>query len=93
MATIGSTDGAGTFTLDTAVIGQIMKTDPGLIAAVDAAAAQVLPDAGPNAEVHYYTTDRHVAGITVPAIDQAKHGRLTKAAAVNGVPINHGRDQ
>lgn len=78
------------FVLDTAVVSQIMKTDPGLIAAVDAAAVQVLPDAGPNAKVHYYTTDRHVAGITVPAIDQAKHGHLTKALGINGVPIHGG---
>lgn len=87
MATIGSSDTAGTFTLDTAVIGQILKTDPGLIAAVNAAAAQVLLDAGPHAKIHYYTTDRHVAGITVPAIDQAKHGHLTKALGKNGVQM------
>jgi hypothetical protein len=90
MAVIGGADNAATFTLDTAVIGQIMKTDPGLIAAVDGAAAQVLPDAGPNATVHYYTTDRHVAGITVPAIDQAKHGHLTKALGINGAAMNGG---
>lgn len=90
MATIGNGGVDAAFTLDTAVIGQIMKTDPGLIAAVDAAAAQVLPDAGPNAQLHYYTTDRHVAGISVPAIDQAKHGHLTKALGINGVPLNQG---
>lgn len=76
--------------MDTKVVGLIMKTDPALIAAVDAAARSVLKDAGPNARIHDYTTDRHVAGITVPAIDQAKHGRLTKAVGINAGKVDHG---
>lgn len=90
MAIIGSSDTAGKFTLDKAAVGDIMKHDPGLIAAIDAAAAQLLPDAGPNATIDYYTTDRHVAGITVPAIDQAKHGHLTKALGINGKRLSGG---
>lgn len=85
---IGGVSVQGKFVLDKAVVGQIMKHDPGLAAAVDAAAAKVLPDAGPNATLHYYTTDRHVAGITVPAIDQAAHGHITKAMGIHGAPIS-----
>jgi hypothetical protein len=83
----------GKFVLDTKVIGDIAKHDPALSAAVDAAARSVLKDAGPNARIHTYTTDRHVAGITVPAIDQAKHGRLTKAVGINAGSVDHGGDR
>lgn len=79
----------GKFVMDTAVIGLIMKSDPGLIAAVDAVAESVLKDAGPNAHLHRYTTDRHVAGIMVPAIDQAKDGKLTKAVGINAGKVDH----
>lgn len=88
MPVIGSTDGGGKFVLDKAVVGDIMKHDPGLIAAVDAAAKPIARDAGPTARLHTYTTDRHVAGITVPAIDQAKHGRLTKAVGINAGTVD-----
>jgi hypothetical protein len=87
---LGSVTGGGKFVLDKAVVGDIMKHDPNLIAAVDAAARKVLPDAGPNAQVHYYTTDRHVAGISVPAIEQARDGRLTKAAGLHGARVTGG---
>lgn len=75
------------FVLDTAVVGQIMKSDPGLTAAVDAAAATVHTNAGVGASIHYYTTDRHVAGITVEAADQALHGKLTRAAGISAAGI------
>lgn len=75
------------FVLDTGVVGQIMKSDPGLVAAVDAAAASVLKNAGAGAKIHYYTTDRHVAGITVKAEDQAKHGKLTRAAGISAAEV------
>lgn len=75
------------FVLDTGVVGQIAKSDPGLVAAVDAAAASVLGNAGKGAKIHYYTTDRHVAGITVPAINQARDGQLTKAAGISAAEV------
>lgn len=75
------------FVLDTAVVGQIMKSDPGLTAAVDAAAASVLGNAGAGAKIHYYTTDRHVAGISVPAINQARDGQLTRAAGASAAEV------
>lgn len=75
------------FVLDTAVVGQIMKSDPGLCAAVDAAAEPIRRNAGVGASIHYYTTDRHVAGITVPAIEQAKNGKLTRAAGISAAEV------
>jgi hypothetical protein len=92
MADIGSVTAGGTFVMDTGAIGAIAKGDPGLMAAVDAAAAGVAAGAGPKAKVEYYTTDRHVAGVVVPAIEQAKHGRLTKALGINGGRLDHAAD-
>jgi hypothetical protein len=75
------------FVLDHAAIGQIMKSDPGLVAAVDAAAESVHRNAGIGASIHHYTTDRHVAGITVAAENQAKNGQLTRAAGISGAEV------
>jgi hypothetical protein len=86
------TDDQPQFVLDHAVIGQIAKFDPGLMAAVDAAAESVHSNAGVGASIHHYTTDRHVAGITVPAIDQAKHGKLTRAAGITAAEISQNND-
>jgi hypothetical protein len=84
----GSIAGAK-FKLDKAAVGQFAKTDPGLIAAVDKLAEQIrrevkLPRGERPAFIAHYTTDRHVAGIVVKAIHQAKHGALTKAAGIVG---------
>lgn len=75
------------FVLDTGVVGQIMKSDPGLVAAVDAAAESILKNAGAGAKIHHYTTDRHVAGITVEKIEQAKNGKLTRAAGISAAEV------
>lgn len=80
------------FVLDHGVVGGIMKSDPGLCAAVDAAAGSVGRNAGAGASIHYYTTDRHVAGIVVPAIDQAKHGKLTRAAGLAAAEISQNNE-
>lgn len=77
------------FVLDKAAIGVFAKTDPGLIAAVDALAEKIrhevkLPRGARPAFIAHYTTDRHVAGIVVRSIHQAKHGALTKAAGIVG---------
>lgn len=82
-----SPDTQGKFVLDTAVVGQIAKSDPGVVAAVDAAAATVHTNAGVGASIHYYTTDRHVAGITVEKADQAIHGKLTRAAGISAAEV------
>lgn len=74
----------GKFVMDKAVMGQILKADPLVMAQVDRAAEAVRHEAGPGATVEHYTTDRHVAGIVVRAIDQAKHGALTKAMGITG---------
>jgi hypothetical protein len=79
---------AGKFKLNRATVGQIMKTDPALAAAVDGVAADLRGDAGPNATVDTYTTDRHVAGIVVRAIDQARNGALSRAVGRRGGRID-----
>lgn len=70
----------GKFKMNKRTIGHIMKHDGGLSQAVDDVAADVAADAGPNATVDTYTTDRHVGGVVVPAADQARSGTATRAA-------------
>lgn len=43
--------------------------------------------AGDGVLLRFYTTDRAVASITVPAAEQAKHGALTKAASQAGLEV------
>ena len=59
------------------VIGQILKSDPGMKSAVNAAAGFVAKRSGGT--VRTYTTDRHVAAVEVNAEDQAVDGVATKA--------------
>lgn len=60
------------------VIGQILKSDPGVQGAVDRAAGFIATRAGGT--VRTYTTDRHVAAVEVNAEDQAIDGVATRAA-------------
>ena len=55
--------------------------------AVNAVAAQVAAQAGPDAELSEYTTDRAVASVSVPAEQQAVDGVLTKAAGAAGLEV------
>lgn len=48
---------------------------------------QVAANAGPDAEVEEYTTDRAAASVSVPADQQAKDGVLTRAAAAAGLDV------
>ena len=65
-------------------ISQILKNDPGLQAAVKAAAEKVAAQI-PGARIDEYTTDRYVAGVVVPAVDQARDGVATRAAGQAGL--------
>lgn len=55
--------------------------------AVNAKAREVAAAAGPGAEFDSYTTDRAAASVSVPAEQQAKDGRLTRAAAAAGLEV------
>lgn len=68
-------------------IGQILKTDPGIIAAVTTAAEELAARA-PGATVDTYTTDRFVAAIVVDGESQAKDGTATKAAGELGLRLS-----
>lgn len=70
----------GKFKLDRRTVRMIAREDRRLAAAVDEVAEDVARQAGPSATVDHYTTDRHVGGVVVPATDQARDGRLTRAA-------------
>lgn len=70
------------FKRDSKVIAQILKHDPGLLAALRAAAEGIAKDAG--GEVVEYVTDRAVFGVKVPAHEQAIHGSVTKAVGARG---------
>lgn len=65
-------------------IAKILKTDPGLNAAVREAAERVADNAG-HAEIVEYETDRYVAGVKVDAARQAKDGVATRAAGAAGL--------
>jgi hypothetical protein len=51
------------------------------------AARRVAANAGPDAEVQEYTTDRRAAAVVVPAEQQARDGVLTRAAAAAGLEV------
>lgn len=55
--------------------------------AIHALAQQIAAQAGPDAEVEFYTTDRAAAAIKVPAEQQAKDGVLTRAASAAGLEV------
>lgn len=55
--------------------------------AINALARQIAAQAGADAEVTEYTTDRAAASVAVPAEQQAKDGVLTRAAAAAGLEV------
>ena len=55
--------------------------------AVAAAAQKIAANAGPDAVVKTYTTDRAAAAVSVPAEQQAKDGVLTRAASSAGLEV------
>lgn len=74
------------FNRDPKAISKILKRDPGGIAALRAAAQQVLDRVNvPGAKIVEYETDRHVVAVKVPADEQAKNGAGTKAASAAGL--------
>lgn len=74
------------FNRDSKAIRNILLNGPGGIAALRAAAQQVLDQVNvPGAKIVEYQTDRHVVAVKVPADEQAKNGAGTKAAAAAGL--------
>jgi len=69
--------------LDHGEIAKLLKT--AFNAEVDALAAHIAEQAGEDAVVDAYTTDRHAAGVSVPSWQQARDGALSKACAKAGV--------
>lgn len=55
--------------------------------AIKELARKIAADAGDDAEVVEYTTDRAAASVRVPAEQQAKDGVLTRAAAAAGLEV------
>lgn len=74
------------FVANRAGIGRIMKTDPGIQAALDAIADPLAAKAGGTVEA--YTTDRAVRAVVVGAESQAKDGAATKAAGEMGLRLS-----
>lgn len=74
-----------TFTLDreggSEVLKQIVADEIGALA------ARIAAEAGSDAKVKLYTTDRAAASVTVPAEQQAKDGVLTRAASAAGLEV------
>lgn len=56
-------------------------------AAINALGQQVAAAAGDDAVFEPYTTDRAAASVSVPAGQQAKDGRLTRAASAAGLEV------
>lgn len=56
-------------------------------AAISDLASQVAGQAGPDAKIKTYTTDRAAAAVSVPAELQARDGVLTRAAAAAGLEV------
>lgn len=54
---------------------------------INALARQVASNAGEDADVAEYTTDRAAASVRVPAEQQARDGVLTRAAAAAGLEV------
>ena len=54
---------------------------------VNAKAREVAANAGEDAKVDEYTTDRAAASVRVPADQQAKDGVLTRAASAAGLEV------
>lgn len=56
-------------------------------AEIDALAKKIADEAGPDAELKEYRTDRAAASVRVPAHQQAKDGVLSRAAASAGLEV------
>lgn len=70
------------FNRDAKVIGDILKNDPGVQAAILAAAQSIAQETGGTLDV--FTTDRYVVSVNVPGERQARDGVLTKAVGSRG---------
>lgn len=78
------------FKRNSKTVANILHNDPGGQAAVMAAAEQIKAQIEANGQfdgshsdevfISEYHTDRYVAGVNVPADDQAKYGTGTRAA-------------
>ncbi len=73
------------FVANRAAIGRILKTDPGIAAALDAVATPLAEKAGGTVDA--YTTDRAVRSVVVDGQAQAKDGAATKAAGGMGLTL------
>jgi hypothetical protein len=56
-------------------------------AEIDALAKKVADEAGDEAVVDKYTTDRAAAMVSVPAVQQARDGVLTRAVSAAGLEM------
>ncbi|WP_280410691.1 hypothetical protein [Nocardia asiatica] len=72
--------------LNTRNIEKLLKSAE-FAAMTNDAARRVAANAGPDAEVQEYTTDRRAAAVVVPAEQQARDGVLTRAAAAAGLEV------
>jgi hypothetical protein len=72
--------------LNRRAVGNLLKSDA-VARVVNEAAARIAAEAGENAEVEQYTTDREAAAVLVPAEEQARDGTLTRAAAAAGYEV------
>ncbi|WP_043737663.1 hypothetical protein [Nocardia asiatica] len=72
--------------LDHGGISRLLKSRE-FAAVVKEAADRVAAEAGEDATVSEYTTDRSAASVWVPAEQQARDGVLTRAAASVGLEV------
>jgi hypothetical protein len=72
--------------LNRAAIAHLLKS-PAFAAMVNEVAHRVAAEAGEDATVSEYTTDRSAASVWVPAEQQARDGVLTRAAAAVGLEV------
>ncbi len=73
------------FVRNARAVGRILKTDPGIQAALDAIAEPLAAKAGGTVDT--YTTDRAVRAVMVDGQAQAKDGAATKAAGEMGLRL------
>jgi hypothetical protein len=74
------------FVANRAGIGNIAKTDPGIIAAVTELTDKLAERSG--GQVETYVTDRFMAAVVVDGESQAKDGAATKAAGALGLRLS-----
>jgi hypothetical protein len=74
------------FVANRAGIGNILKQDLGIQAALDALAEPMAQKAGGHVDA--YTTDRAVRAVVVDGESQAKDGAATKAAGALGLRLS-----